>query len=275
MKRSRSSPGSPDWGPHSALHLSGVPYDTSVSSVTSSASRGAASWTGLGLVGVGGSSENSGPSYPQQQDLLLNGFVFPHRFSPPPGSPSPPPTATYTDAQLYNAQFHHGLNIKNEPHSSSFMQGSSRLSGLTSMSGEPSLAEPPPQGSSSVKTCSHCKATQTPLWRRDPTSHLPLCNACGLYLQQRNRLRPQELIDADGDDGSADESEDDVNYTGPECSHCKTHRTSVWRRSKEGRQLCNACGVYVRLRGKDRPLELRKKKIKPRSKHPKPPAGGA
>ncbi|KAJ7580562.1 hypothetical protein C8J56DRAFT_1169280 [Mycena floridula] len=119
---------------------------------------------------------------------------------------------------------------------------------------------------SSVKMCSHCHATSTPLWRREPVTLRPLCNACGLYLQQRNKLRPQELIDADNDDDSSDGSGDG---TGPECSHCHTHNTSVWRRSKTGDQLCNACGVYSRLKGKDRPLSLKRNKIKPRSKHTK------
>lgn len=115
------------------------------------------------------------------------------------------------------------------------------------------------------KKCSHCQATSTPLWRREPTTLKPLCNACGLYLQQRHRHRPKELIDADQEDDESEE--EDQNYSGPECSHCHTHRTSVWRRSKTGAQLCNACGVYARLRGKDRPLSLKRKKIKPRTKH--------
>ncbi|XP_006456964.1 hypothetical protein AGABI2DRAFT_122836 [Agaricus bisporus var. bisporus H97] len=115
------------------------------------------------------------------------------------------------------------------------------------------------------KKCSHCNATSTPLWRREPTTLKPLCNACGLYLQQRHRHRPRELIDADQEDEESEE--EDQNYNGPECSHCHTHRTSVWRRSKTGAQLCNACGVYARLRGKDRPLTLKRKKIKPRTKH--------
>jgi GATA-binding protein 2 len=116
------------------------------------------------------------------------------------------------------------------------------------------------------KSCSHCHATSTPLWRREPTTLKPLCNACGLYLQQRNKHRPQELIDADAAaDDSSEESEGDG--TGPECSHCRTHHTSVWRRSKTGAQLCNACGVYSRLRGRDRPLSLKRNRIKPRSKH--------
>ncbi|KIK61611.1 hypothetical protein GYMLUDRAFT_42624 [Collybiopsis luxurians FD-317 M1] len=123
--------------------------------------------------------------------------------------------------------------------------------------------------SNSGKTCSHCHATSTPLWRREPSTLRTLCNACGLYLQQRNKLRPQELIDADHDD----ESEiSDHEGTGPQCSHCFTRNTSVWRRSNTGAQLCNACGVYARLRGKDRPLSLRRKKIKPRTKHAKPSA---
>ncbi|KAJ7051273.1 hypothetical protein C8F01DRAFT_1175679 [Mycena amicta] len=118
------------------------------------------------------------------------------------------------------------------------------------------------------KECFHCHATSTPLWRREPTTQRPLCNACGLYLQQRNKLRPQELIDADRDD-----TEDEINripdaeYTGPKCSHCATRQTSVWRRSKTGQQVCNACGVYARLKGKERPLSLRRNKIKPRTKH--------
>jgi len=116
------------------------------------------------------------------------------------------------------------------------------------------------------KSCFHCHVTSTPLWRREPQTQRPLCNACGLYLQQRNKLRPQELIDADIDDDDTPQIPDEE-YTGPKCSHCNTRQTSVWRRSKTGAQVCNACGVYARLRGKERPLSLRRNKIKPRTKH--------
>jgi hypothetical protein len=71
----------------------------------------------------------------------------------------------------------------------------------------------------------------TPLWRRDPQSAALLCNACGLYLQQHDKLRPQQLIDADTLD---DDEEPPENHTGRICSHCKAHKTSVWRRSAEG-----------------------------------------
>ncbi|KAJ7731675.1 hypothetical protein DFH07DRAFT_701576, partial [Mycena maculata] len=116
------------------------------------------------------------------------------------------------------------------------------------------------------KQCYHCKTTATPLWRRDPATHQTLCNACGLYVQQRHSQRPRELIEADQDDD--DEGVSVGAPDGPECSHCQTRQTSVWRRNKEGDQVCNACGVYERLRGTPRPLSLKRNKIKPRAKHP-------
>ncbi|KAJ7914093.1 hypothetical protein B0H13DRAFT_452001 [Mycena leptocephala] len=115
------------------------------------------------------------------------------------------------------------------------------------------------------KVCSHCHATSTPLWRRDPRTHKPLCNACGLYLYQRQEDRPQNLIGVDNEHPSGGDSDGD--YDGPECSNCGTRKTSTWRRSKAGDQVCNACGVYERMNGKPRPLALRTDKIRPRTKH--------
>ncbi|KAJ6535588.1 hypothetical protein B0H19DRAFT_916294, partial [Mycena capillaripes] len=111
--------------------------------------------------------------------------------------------------------------------------------------------------------CYNCGALSTPLWRRHPTTNRTLCNACGLYQQQRNEPRPQALIDAENDDGSS-EPPFVGDQDGPQCSHCLTRETSVWRRNKSGDQVCNACGVYERLRGKERPLSLVKNKVKPR-----------
>ncbi|KAJ7346199.1 hypothetical protein DFH08DRAFT_781055 [Mycena albidolilacea] len=180
----------------------------------------------------------SSPSFPYFDGLLPCASPSP---SLPPGRVSPASGGTCSPLPLL-------------PSSS----GSRRSSIASSISG-------------SGKTCSHCAATSTPLWRRDPTTHRPLCNACGLYLQQRNKMRPAALIAADqrDDEDEGLDPDADVALGTPECSHCHTLRTSVWRRSKTGAKLCNACGVYVRLRGRDRPLSLRRNKIRPRCKHPK------
>ncbi|KAJ7868186.1 GATA123a, partial [Mycena leptocephala] len=102
--------------------------------------------------------------------------------------------------------------------------------------------------------CSHCHATYTPLWRRDPHTHEVVCNACGLYLlhDQRHELRQQTLLAVDN--GTPDEGGSDGEYDGPECSNCGTRKTSTWRRNKAGESVCNACGVYERIGGKPRPV---------------------
>ncbi|KAJ7234162.1 hypothetical protein C8J57DRAFT_1723005 [Mycena rebaudengoi] len=159
-------------------------------------------------------------------------------------------------------------NIFPCPSPSSSGTSSGRLSPLSILgSTSPTLRLSSLDTPSDSKECSHCHTISTPLWRRDPTTHLALCNACGLYLQQRNKMRPAVLIAVDRD--AEDETEADYAPDAPQCSHCHTHRTSVWRRSKSGARLCNACGVYARLRGRDRPLTLKRNRIRPRCKHPK------
>ncbi|KAJ7073392.1 hypothetical protein B0H15DRAFT_792889 [Mycena belliarum] len=113
-----------------------------------------------------------------------------------------------------------------------------------------------------VKTCSNCGTLTTPLWRRNRETNQPLCNACGLYLQLRSKMRPAALI-------AADLADDEAAVPGaPQCFNCHAQSTSVWRRSKTGAKLCNACGLYARLRGRDRPLSLNRNKIRPRGRHP-------
>ncbi|KAJ7753081.1 hypothetical protein DFH07DRAFT_921522 [Mycena maculata] len=114
-----------------------------------------------------------------------------------------------------------------------------------------------------MRQCSHCRRTSTPLWRRDPETQQTLCNACGIYVRQRHMRRPRALIDADREDDQEFE-EAESPFGGRQCSHCRARETCVWRRNKEGDQVCNACGVFERLRGIPRPLSLQHRKIRAR-----------
>ena len=121
-----------------------------------------------------------------------------------------------------------------------------------------------------VKVCTHCFVTSTPLWRKHPDTKQVLCNACGLYVLEHGKLRPPELIESDNrDEDNEEEDSQGADHcgtiSGKECSHCGSRSTSTWRRDKETKELlCNACGVYLQLRGEKRPLRLKKNKFKPR-----------
>ena len=50
--------------------------------------------------------------------------------------------------------------------------------------------------------------------------------------------------------------------SGSICSNCNTQKTSMWRRDKFGSLVCNACGLYIKLYGINRPINMRKDTIR-------------
>jgi hypothetical protein len=50
----------------------------------------------------------------------------------------------------------------------------------------------------------------------------------------------------------------------PECSHCHSLKSPLWRRGEKGEVLCNACGLYWRNHGSKRPLNLKRPLTPPR-----------
>uniref|UniRef100_A0A1B6C7B7 GATA-type domain-containing protein n=2 Tax=Clastoptera arizonana TaxID=38151 RepID=A0A1B6C7B7_9HEMI len=53
------------------------------------------------------------------------------------------------------------------------------------------------------------------------------------------------------------------------CSNCRTNATSLWRRNSHGDPVCNACGLYYKLHGVNRPLAMKKDSIQTRKRKPK------
>ncbi|XP_044008984.1 transcription factor elt-2-like isoform X2 [Aphidius gifuensis] len=53
------------------------------------------------------------------------------------------------------------------------------------------------------------------------------------------------------------------------CTNCGTMTTTIWRRNMKGEMVCNACGLYWKLHGINRPVTMRRDTIHTRRRRPK------
>ncbi|KAG8969030.1 hypothetical protein FRC03_004704 [Tulasnella sp. 419] len=129
-----------------------------------------------------------------------------------------------------------------------------------------------------VKTeCANCGANSTPLWRRGLNDELN-CNACGLFAKLHKRPRPKTLRTGSGSGNTGEGGTRSTGWTNGKtgdgeagepvsCYNCATIATPLWRKDEDGRTLCNACGLYLKLHGEKRPSSMKSDVIRKRSRH--------
>jgi hypothetical protein len=97
-------------------------------------------------------------------------------------------------------------------------------------------------------------------------------NTCGesarqakLFAEFAGRGRPCTLISNQAQRRDINDQAQGDNGVPTTCTNCFTQTTPLWRRNPEGHPLCNACGLFLKLHGRVRPLSLKTDLVKKRN----------
>jgi len=84
--------------------------------------------------------------------------------------------------------------------------------------------------------------------------------------QQQQQQQTREVTDSPTSHSTSNGASHAVGGSPPICQNCGTSTTPLWRRNELGATLCNACGLFLKLHGRARPMNLKTDTIKSRNR---------
>ncbi|XP_023166705.2 uncharacterized protein LOC111596642 isoform X2 [Drosophila hydei] len=128
----------------------------------------------------------------------------------------------------------------------------------------PLLKDIPDSQSNVVKICRRKQSFPT----KSDCMESPEIKVSDTYLQSESAPNVEGLKDKKSQKCSSTTSLS-TSQKDMSCSNCGTLTTTIWRRSVRGEMVCNACGLYFKLHGVNRPHSMRRDTIHTRRRRPK------
>ncbi|CAH1130746.1 unnamed protein product [Ceutorhynchus assimilis] len=172
------------------------------------------------------------------------------------------------DPTLASSRYHQDLRFS----ASNYEQQLNQITLTAPQTGQTYQISPASAGSDSWSTSSTATTQYQQTYQGAANVSVHQADSSTAHQYYLNSNWPAGALEDGGNNVSAQRSpssEANNRRNGVACANCKTLNTTLWRRNNQGEPVCNACGLYFKLHGVNRPISMKKEGIQTRKRRPK------